>query len=107
METVVGTISYTAPEILCKKKYDYTVDYWSIGVIMFILLCGYPPFYGDDENEVTKSILNDELDFDDEDWDHVSFETKNLVKGLLNKDASKRKTCGDILKLAWKVSSKS
>ena len=107
METIVGTISYTAPEILLKKKYDYTVDYWSIGVIMFILLCGYPPFYGEDENQVTKSILNDELEYLDEDWGHVSFETKNLVSGLLEKDFTKRKSCDDILKLAWKVSSKS
>eukprot|EP01083_Nonionella_stella_P278656 947698_1 len=97
METTVGTISYTAPEILLKKRYDYTVDFWSIGVIMFILLCGYPPFWGDDDREVTKSILNEVVELEDED----------LVRGLLCKDASKRASCDDILKLAWKVSSKS
>eukprot|EP01084_Bolivina_argentea_P125197 221848_1 len=58
MKTRVGTLSYTAPEILKEKPYDKRVDYWSLGVIMFILLCGYPPFYGDDDREVTKSILN-------------------------------------------------
>ncbi|ETO04035.1 Calcium-dependent protein kinase, partial [Reticulomyxa filosa] len=47
MKTMVGTLSYIAPEILESKKYDHRVDYWSIGVIMFILLCGYPPFYGE------------------------------------------------------------
>merc|ERR1712154_460735 len=107
MKTTVGTISYTAPEVLLKKRYDYTVDFWSIGVIMFILLCGYPPFYGDDDHQVTKSLANDELTLDEDDWDHVSIEAKNLVKGLLSKDPSKRKSCEDILKLAWKVSSKS
>jgi len=107
MNTVVGTISYTAPEVLLKKPYDYTVDFWSIGVIMHILLCGYPPFYGDNDKEVTSSILNEELEFDDDDWEHVSIEAKNLCKGLLSKDSTKRNTCDDILKLAWKVSSKS
>ena len=52
MHTIVGTLSYTAPEILRGKGYDHTVDFWSIGVIMFILLCGYPPFWGETEHDV-------------------------------------------------------
>merc|ERR1712032_1684392 len=52
MSTSVGTVSYTAPEVLNRKNYDYTVDFWSIGVIMFILLCGYPPFCGESDEEV-------------------------------------------------------
>jgi len=107
MQTVVGTISYTAPEVLCKRGYDYTVDYWSIGVIMYILLCGYPPFFGDDDTEVTQSILNDEVVFEEDDWGHVSHDARKLCQGLLSKDPSQRNTCEDILKLAWKVSSKS
>ena len=107
MNTIVGTINYTAPEVLKEKQYDYTVDFWSIGIIMYILLCGYPPFYGEDDKQVTESILNDKLELDDDDWEHVSQEAKDLVCGLLEKDSTKRKTCDDILKLAWKVSSKS
>eukprot|EP01084_Bolivina_argentea_P298823 515006_1 len=101
------TVSYTAPEILTNKKYDHRADYWSIGIILYILLCGYPPFY--DENDtcndeaVIKSIINDELVFDEQDWEHVSIETKDLLKGLLCKDPLQRKTCDDILKLVWKV----
>lgn len=53
MKTMVGTLSYTAPEILQNRRnYDYTVDYWSVGVIMYILLCGYPPFWGETDEEV-------------------------------------------------------
>jgi len=108
MVTNVGTVSYTAPEILRNAAYDYTVDFWSIGVVMFILLCGYPPFYGDDEIEVMRAICDDEeVVLDDEDWHHVSEEAKALVRSLLSKDPSQRKTCDDILRLTWKVSSKS
>eukprot|EP00484_Ammonia_sp_Unknown_P030727 CAMPEP_0197048818 /NCGR_PEP_ID=MMETSP1384-20130603/24070_1 /TAXON_ID=29189 /ORGANISM="Ammonia sp." /LENGTH=551 /DNA_ID=CAMNT_0042481011 /DNA_START=28 /DNA_END=1683 /DNA_ORIENTATION=- len=106
MSTVVGTISYTAPEVLSRKAYDYTVDYWSIGVIMYILLCGYPPFYGEDDKEVTQAIIDGEPEFDDEDWEHVSLEAKQLCQGLLSPDPKNRKTCDDILKVAWKVNSK-
>lgn len=81
MVTNVGTVSYTAPEILRSAAYDYTVDFWSIGVVMFILLCGYPPFYGDDEIEVMRAICDDEeVVLDDEDWHHVSEEAKALVR---------------------------
>merc|ERR1712176_1099809 len=107
MVTSVGTVSYSAPEVLNRKNYDYTVDFWSIGVIMFILLCGYPPFCGESDEEVTSAILNDEIVFEEEDWDHVSIAAKQLCKGLLHRDAYKRKTCDDILKLTWKSSSKS
>eukprot|EP01084_Bolivina_argentea_P267611 454319_1 len=106
----ICTISYTAPEIFANnKQYDHRVDYWSIGVILFILLCGYHPFLNEnyDDQNIIQSIVNDELKFDDEDWEHISYETKDLVKGLLCKDCSKRKTCDDILKLVWKVANSS
>eukprot|EP01083_Nonionella_stella_P069218 184393_1 len=105
-ETRLCSICYTAPEILANRKYDYRTDYYSIGVILYILLCGYPPFCEDEfqsDQRLIDSILNDELVFDDEDWEHVSSETKDLVKGLLARDPSKRKSCDDVLKLVWKV----
>jgi len=105
MVTSVGTVSYSAPEVLANKAYDYTVDFWSIGVIMYILFCGYPPFCGDNDEEVEYAILNEEIIYEDEDWEHVSADAKDLCKGLLHRKASKRKTCDDILKLTWKLSS--
>eukprot|EP01083_Nonionella_stella_P245161 852488_1 len=106
MHTIVGTLSYTAPEILTGKGYDHTVDFWSIGVIMYILLCGYPPFWGETEHDITKSIVQEEVQFEEEDWSHVTRETKELCAGLLSKDASKRQTTDNLLNLTFKVSSK-
>jgi len=106
MKTVVGTLSYTAPEILRGKGYDHTVDYWSIGVIMFILLCGYPPFYGDDNAEISNAILKDELEFEEEDWEHVPQETRAVCAGLLQKDPAKRLGTDALLRLVFKTTSK-
>eukprot|EP00485_Elphidium_margaritaceum_P023516 CAMPEP_0202712256 /NCGR_PEP_ID=MMETSP1385-20130828/36143_1 /ASSEMBLY_ACC=CAM_ASM_000861 /TAXON_ID=933848 /ORGANISM="Elphidium margaritaceum" /LENGTH=668 /DNA_ID=CAMNT_0049372227 /DNA_START=35 /DNA_END=2041 /DNA_ORIENTATION=- len=103
MKTRVGTLSYTAPEILAHKPYDHRVDYWSLGVIMYILLCGYPPFDGDTEYEVSDSITTDSVDFEPEDWNHVSPSTQRLVQMLLLKDPGMRANCNDIIKNVWKV----
>jgi len=108
MTTLCGTVSYTAPEVLRQKKsYNYTCDYWSIGVIMYILLCGYPPFYGETDKEVEQKIIKEDVEFDEEDWEHVSQDTRELVEGLLRKAPTARYGPDDVLKLAWKVSAKS
>ena len=101
MTTMCGTISYTAPEILQELPYDRRVDYWSLGVIMYILLCGYPPFAGESEIEVARSILRDEVELEPEDWEHVSQQGRELVLGLLEKDPRKRKSCDDIIGHSW------
>jgi len=106
MTTMCGTISYTAPEILKEKPYDKRVDYWSVGVIMFILLCGYPPFRGETEYEVAQSILYDDVELDEEDWEHVSEAGRKMVKGLLEKDPRKRLSVDDILNHSWVYSAK-
>mmetsp|Transcript_42635 Transcript_42635/g.52466 ORF Transcript_42635/g.52466 Transcript_42635/m.52466 type:complete len:188 (+) Transcript_42635:1031-1594(+) len=106
MRTMCGTISYTAPEILKEQPYDYRVDYWSLGVIMFILLCGYPPFFGDNEVEAAQSILFDKIEFDNTDWKHISDNGKNLVKGLLQKNPRHRYSVDDILSHTWTFTAK-
>eukprot|EP01083_Nonionella_stella_P061181 159496_1 len=103
MNTRVGTLSYTAPEIVLDQQYDYRVDYWSLGVIMFILLCGYHPFDGETDFDVMESIIHDGVVFDDEDWKHVSGDTQALVARLLCKNPEARATCNDIIKNVWKV----
>jgi len=108
LHTICGTVSYSAPEVLKRKQaYDYTCDYWSIGVIMFVLLCGYPPFFGDDDREIEYNIIHEEVEFEEEDWDHVSVEVKTLVQGLLNKNPRQRLGPDDVLKLTWKISNQS
>lgn len=71
MHTVVGTPYYVAPEVL-KGSYDSRCDVWSLGVILFVFLCGYPPFEGDNNKEIFKNVLKHDLIFEDLDWKNVS-----------------------------------
>jgi len=103
LRTRVGTLSYTAPEILGRKPYDHRVDYWSLGIIMHILCSGYPPFDGESDYEVSDAITNDRLEFEEEDWSYISESTQTLVRRLLCKNPDQRANCGDIVKHIWKV----
>jgi calcium-dependent protein kinase len=85
MKTVVGTPYYVAPEVL-KGSYDGRCDVWSLGIMLFVFLCGYPPFEGDNNKEIFKNVLKQELTFDPADWDTVSPEAKDLVSKMLKKD---------------------
>ena len=91
MKTIVGTPFYVAPEVL-SGNYDKSCDVWSIGVILYILLCGYPPFDGDNNTEIFKSILKNDIEFDSEDWAEVSSEAIDLIKKMLTKNHSERIT---------------
>lgn len=100
MKETVGTPYYVAPEVL-EGKYDQKCDVWSLGVIMYVLLCGYLPFQGDTQDKVFKKIINSEWDFHHKEWKQVSLEAKDLVKQLLEKDISKRLSSADALKHEW------
>uniref|UniRef100_K3WYN0 Protein kinase domain-containing protein n=1 Tax=Globisporangium ultimum (strain ATCC 200006 / CBS 805.95 / DAOM BR144) TaxID=431595 RepID=K3WYN0_GLOUD len=78
MTTRVGTPYYIAPEVL-GRHYDKSCDLWSIGVITYILLCGYPPFYGDTDPEIFASVRAGRYDFDSPEWTQVSNEAKDLI----------------------------
>jgi len=82
MQTKVGTAHYMAPEIL-KQDYSYACDTWSAGVILYIMLWGYPPFIGKDEEEVFRANLEGNYDFNDKVWDEVSDEAKDLISKIL------------------------
>ncbi len=89
MHTVVGTPYYVAPEVLTG---DYTLmcDVWSLGIIMYILLCGYPPFEGESNRQIFDRILNKKVEFEDQDWRGVSKSAKNLIHSMLDKNPNDR-----------------
>ena len=95
-----GTSYYIAPEVL-KGDYDEKCDIWSCGVILYILLCGYAPFYGEDDEGIYEQVLKGEYDFPKEEWDQVSEEAKNLVRKMIEKDPIKRISALDALNDDW------
>ena len=95
-----GTAYYIAPEVL-KNDYDEKCDVWSCGIIFYILLCGYPPFNGDTDEEIFQAILREDVVFPEEEWDSVSDEAKNLILKLLKKDPKKRISALDSLQDDW------
>lgn len=82
MTTRAGTAFFMAPEVL-ESNYSNACDMWSCGVILYVMLCGYPPFDGDTEEEILLNVQRGEYDFDDEVWDKVSPEAKDLIQKLL------------------------
>ena len=71
MNTRAGTPNYISPEVLA-GNYSIECDCWSAGCILYILLCGYPPFYGDDDQEILQMVAKGKFDFDGEEWDEIS-----------------------------------
>jgi calcium/calmodulin-dependent protein kinase I len=103
MTTACGTPGYVAPEILTGKGYDIAVDYWSIGVILYVMLCGFPPFSEDSNEKLFEMIKTGNYEFPSPQWDPISDYAKDLIKKLLVVDPSKRLTADGILKHPWVV----
>lgn len=99
--TACGTPGYVAPEILAGKGYGKEVDYWSIGVILYILLCGFPPFYEENNKELFDKIKTGTFEFPSPYWDDISDMAKELIKSLLVVDPSKRLNAQEILDHPW------
>ena len=97
-----GTLSFVAPEVLQGKPYDKSVDLWSIGIIAFLLLCGYLPF--DDkhsEREIARQTIQDPVPYENKIWSKISPEAKTFVDGLLQKKPEKRYTIKEVLEHPW------
>ena len=97
-----GTLSFVAPEVLQGKPYDKSVDLWSIGIITFLLLCGYLPF--DDkhsEREIARQTIQDPVPYETKIWSKLSPEAKTFVDGLLQKKPEKRYTIKEVLEHPW------
>jgi len=94
---VTGTVYYCSPEVV-KDKYDFECDEWSCGVMMYILLTGYPPFVGENEDEIFENILKQDLNLNVPQLKNISESCKDLINQLLEKDANKRINAEDALK---------
>jgi len=101
MTTACGTPGYVAPEVLKNEPYDRAVDLWSLGVILYILLCGFPPFYHESTAQLYKQIKKGEYDFPDPYWTDISAEAKDMVSRLLTVNPKKRITAEGVLQHPW------
>ena len=100
MNKFIGTSYYIAPEVL-KEKYDEKCDVWSCGIILYILLCGYPPFNGNTNVEIFHAIQNQNPIFAGEEWDDITSEAKELIKLMLRKNPNERWNADQCLKHKW------
>lgn len=96
---------FVAPEVLGPLKYDKSCDIWSLGVVMYIIMCGFPPFYSNTGMAISpgmkKRIRTGQYDFPDPEWTNVSQAAKDLIKGMLNVDPRKRLCIEDVLRNNW------
>ncbi|XP_052463452.1 calcium/calmodulin-dependent protein kinase type II subunit beta isoform X38 [Carassius gibelio] len=96
-----GTPGYLSPEVLRKEAYGKPVDIWACGVILYILLVGYPPFWDEDQHKLYQQIKAGAYDFPSPEWDTVTPEAKNLINQMLTINPAKRITAQEALKHPW------
>jgi calcium/calmodulin-dependent protein kinase I len=101
LTTRVGTPTYVAPEILKNIPHDQRADLWSIGVVIFVLLVGYPPFLEEKQSDLFAKIRAGDWNFVETDWAHISLDAKALIKGLLVTDPKERWSLEESLRCRW------
>ena len=97
----MGSPLYMAPEIIKRVPYDEKVDIWSLGVIIYILLSGRPPFAGRTKQEIFLHVTTQPIEFEDNIWSKVSKEAKSFLKLMLVRDPRKRSPASELLKHEW------
>eukprot|EP01098_Paradermamoeba_levis_P005391 TRINITY_DN2274_c0_g1_i1.p1 TRINITY_DN2274_c0_g1~~TRINITY_DN2274_c0_g1_i1.p1 ORF type:complete len:432 (+),score=111.84 TRINITY_DN2274_c0_g1_i1:171-1466(+) len=101
LRTKVGTSFYLAPEIISSSNYTHATDIWSLGVVLYVLLSGTFPFFGDSLEEIVNNIMALNYDFDDDCWNKVSPKAKGLIARLLVANPEKRLTAKQVLEDEW------
>ncbi|GFR84439.1 calcium/calmodulin-dependent protein kinase type II subunit beta-like [Elysia marginata] len=96
-----GTPGYLSPEVLRKDPYGKPVDIWACGVVLYILLVGYPPFWDEDQHRLYAQIKAGAYDYPSPEWDTVTPEAKNLINSMLNTNPNKRINAAEALKHPW------
>eukprot|EP00798_Chlamydomonas_sp_ICE-L_P031421 gene31421-6594_t len=97
---IVGSAYYVAPEVL-RRSYGKEADLWSCGVILYILLCGYPPFHGDNEKKIFEAVISKSVDFKSDPWPRISEPAKDCVRRMLVRDPKRRASAQEILSHEW------
>jgi calcium/calmodulin-dependent protein kinase I len=101
LKTACGTPNYVAPELLLNKGYTEAVDMWSVGVMLYILLCGFPPFFAEDNATLFEQIIQGNYTFMEPYWNHISASAKDLVSRLLQTDPKRRLTAKQVMSHPW------
>jgi len=102
LETSCGTPDYVAPEVITAEgSYDQSVDMWSIGVVTYVLLCGFSPFLSSTQTGLFEKIIKAEYDFPDPEWTNISQTAKDFIRHLLIKDPAARLTASKALQHEW------
>jgi len=101
LTTKAGTPYYIAPEVLTGRGYNQLCDLWSCGVIMYIMLCGYPPFYGENDSQILAKVRRGIYSFNGSDWRSISEDAKHLVRMLLKMGPQDRLTAEQALNHEW------
>ena len=107
MKSPKGTVGYAAPEILRQRTYSSAVDLWSLGVVVFILLCGYEPFHGETDVEVQRKTVGRHFAFHPSYWGHISADAKAFVGALLTLEPTERPTAAQALRHHWLTGNRS
>ena len=105
MTNADGTPYYIAPEVL-EGNYDEKCDVWSCGVILYIMLCGYPPFNGETDDDILVAVKKGKYDFPKEEWSSVSKEAIELINGMLTYEPNKRLSALDCMSQSWFIKNK-